>query len=203
MTDTPDGDVAHQKHAFVPPDGYPNKTLCAVCNLGEAAHIVPSEEPTVKPHEIEWCTCGHQKGDHDAAMCCTRCNCTEWDPGDASGRLQEVTGPRASLPFPRPEDAIQDHPFDRPPHTHVIPNVLEEAHRAVYGSRQATHGSPGPNLRRAAVIWTEILGVSVTADQVALCMVGFKLSREVSSHNRENLIDLAGYAEIRQMLEEE
>ena len=38
-------------------------------------------------------------------------------------------------------------------------------------------------------------GLEVTAREAMLCMVGVKMSREVHRHKRDNLVDIAGYAE--------
>jgi hypothetical protein len=47
---------------------------------------------------------------------------------------------------------------------------------------------------RTAKFWSEILGLPVTPEQVALCMIAVKMSREVNAHKRDNLVDIAGYA---------
>lgn len=73
-------------------------------------------------------------------------------------------------------------------------SILEEAHRLVYGDRQEAYGHPADDYGRTAQMWTAILGVPVTAKQAALCMCAVKISREVNSPRRDNLVDLAGYA---------
>lgn len=83
------------------------------------------------------------------------------------------------------------------------PSVCEEADRLVSEERDAKYGHPAANLGRAAVIWAAILGQPVTAEQVALCMAGLKLAREVGGHDRDNLIDLAGYAQLVELIREE
>lgn len=193
MTDAPDGDVASQTHAFVPPEGYPNKTLCAICNLGEAAHIVKPESP-----EDETCICTHTKQKHAtwAGKTVYRecnedgCDCKQWDPGDTSGRLQEVADVIGLTGEIRTAAGKKE-------------NILEEANRIVSGSRQAMYGSPGENFRRIAAMWTEILGVTVDPEDIPLCLIALKLSREIAVSNRDNWVDIAGYARTREMLEEE
>ena len=73
--------------------------------------------------------------------------------------------------------------------------VLEEAQRLVYGERGATYGHPLDDFSRTATIWSALLNVSVTAEQVALCMVALKMSRETYQPKRDNRTDMAGYAE--------
>lgn len=80
--------------------------------------------------------------------------------------------------------------------------VLEEAQRLVYGERQAAYGHPREGFQDAARIWSVILGVEVDPDQVVLCMIGLKIARELASHKRDNLVDIAGYAACLEMLQD-
>ena len=73
--------------------------------------------------------------------------------------------------------------------------VLEEAQRLVYGDRGATYGHPLDDFSRTASMWSALLGVAVTAEQVAMCMILLKLSRETYQPKRDNRTDIAGYAE--------
>lgn len=75
-------------------------------------------------------------------------------------------------------------------------SILEEAHRLVYGDRHDSYGHPFDDYTRTALMWSAILGVSVTAKQAALCMVAVKISRECHEHSRDNLVDMAGYAAV-------
>lgn len=83
------------------------------------------------------------------------------------------------------------------------PSVLFEAEQLVNGPRQATYGSPKTNWERTAKIWSVILGVPVTARQAALCMVGTKLAREVHKSQRDNLVDIAGYIGVVELIDKE
>lgn len=71
--------------------------------------------------------------------------------------------------------------------------ILEEARGLVHGQRQETYGHPLDDFTRTAAIWTAILGCPVTPEQVALCMVGLKISREYHRPGRDNRVDGAGY----------
>jgi len=82
-------------------------------------------------------------------------------------------------------------------------NVLQEANRLVHGNRGADYGHPLDDFSRTAQMWSAIMGRQVTANQVGLCMVAVKLSRECNKPKRDNLVDVAGYAETVQMLKEE
>lgn len=73
-------------------------------------------------------------------------------------------------------------------------NVLQEAERLVYGPRQACYGHPADDFARTAAMWSVILGTHVEPEQVGLCQIALKISREVNAHKRDNLVDIAGYA---------
>lgn len=81
--------------------------------------------------------------------------------------------------------------------------ILEEAQRLVHGDRGANYGHPYDDFSRTAAIWSAILGVQVTPEEVALCMVGLKISREVNKPKRDNVVDGAGYFETLDMVKQE
>ena len=73
--------------------------------------------------------------------------------------------------------------------------VLQEAQRIVYGARQADYGHPFDDFSKTAALWAPILGVNVTPEQVALCMMQVKISRLLNSPgHRDSQVDIAGYA---------
>ena len=74
-------------------------------------------------------------------------------------------------------------------------SVLLEADGLVHGDRNATYGHPLDDFKRTAKIWGAILGIEITPEQVGLCMCGVKISRECNKPKRDNMVDLAGYAE--------
>lgn len=80
----------------------------------------------------------------------------------------------------------------------VAPRVeaLREAARIIAGDRDAQYGGPEDNFNRIAKVWAVILGVEVTAEDVAMCMVGVKLARYASKSGfqPDTWIDIAGYA---------
>ena len=71
--------------------------------------------------------------------------------------------------------------------------LVEEAVRLVHGDRDADYGSPIEDFTRTAALWSGILGHPVTAQDVALCMVCVKLSRQVHKSKQDNLTDSIGY----------
>ena len=81
--------------------------------------------------------------------------------------------------------------------------ILEEAQRLVHGARGSDYGHPLDDFTKTARLWEVILGVEVSPEQVALCMMGVKISRELNAPKRDNMVDLAGYAETLRMVIEE
>lgn len=81
-------------------------------------------------------------------------------------------------------------------------NILEEANKLVYGDRNEDYGHPFDDFSKTATMWSMILGTEVTPEQVGLCMIAVKLSRQINKPKRDNLVDLAGYAATIEMIEE-
>jgi hypothetical protein len=81
--------------------------------------------------------------------------------------------------------------------------ILQEAQRLVHGDRQAAYGHPLDDFTRTAAMWSAILGHAVTAEQVGLCMIAVKVSRQCNAPKRDNMTDAAGYAATVQMVVEE
>lgn len=87
--------------------------------------------------------------------------------------------------------------------------IAQQAEDAVYGPREADYGHPRQNLTTTAVIWTGLLqgagklaeGEYITADDVARCMIGVKLARDVHTPKRDNRVDGAGYFMLLDRLE--
>jgi len=96
---------------------------------------------------------------------------------------------------------IEDDPVlvDTPPH--------EEAAKLVHGARQDNYGHPLDNFTGTAGIWNGILhkklSAPLTAEDIGLCMVGVKLSRETHVPKRDNLVDAHGYLMTYQMVKDE
>lgn len=82
-------------------------------------------------------------------------------------------------------------------------SILMEAQRLVYGDRNEAYGHPLDDFTRTAKMWSAILGFPVSADQVGLCMMAVKISRQCNSRKRDNMVDAAGYAATVQMVLDE
>jgi hypothetical protein len=81
------------------------------------------------------------------------------------------------------------------------------AQRLTMGGRQDEYGHPYDDFARIAALWSTLLGVPVTSQEVGLCMIALKMARLChSTFHRDSLIDIAGYANcldmIRQRAEE-
>lgn len=83
-------------------------------------------------------------------------------------------------------------------------NILDEAKGLVYGDRHDAYGHPYDDFARTGKIWAAILGLDeVTPEQVALCQIAIKISRQCNQPKRDNAVDIAGYADCLQRVVEE
>lgn len=82
-------------------------------------------------------------------------------------------------------------------------STLQEAQRLVHGDRGVAYGHPLDDFSRTAAMWSAILDHPVSAEQVGLCMCAVKISRQCNMPKRDNMVDLAGYAETVQMVIDE
>jgi predicted cobalt transporter CbtA len=80
-------------------------------------------------------------------------------------------------------------------HPHRV-EALREAARIISGDRNKQYGSPEDNFERTAKIWSVILGVPITNEDVAMMMVGLKVARYASKSGfqGDTWVDIAGYA---------
>lgn len=75
--------------------------------------------------------------------------------------------------------------------------ILSEAARLTTTERDKAYGTPRTNHDRIAGIWSVILGIEVTPEQVALCMAGVKIARLVETPTHlDSFIDGAAYFSI-------
>jgi hypothetical protein len=79
-----------------------------------------------------------------------------------------------------------------------LPRVeaLRTAASIITGDRDAQYGGPEENFERIGKIWSVILGVAVTREDVAMMMVGLKVARYASKSGfqPDTWVDIAGYA---------
>jgi hypothetical protein len=73
-------------------------------------------------------------------------------------------------------------------------SVLSEAERIINGSRRQDYGDTYDSFDLIGRLWGDVLGVEVTAEQVALCMIQLKVARWINGQQRDSVVDIAGYA---------
>ena len=83
-------------------------------------------------------------------------------------------------------------------------SILEEAIEIVNGSRRTDYGDPVESFKRIAQM-ANLMSNSNDFTPVKCCIVlmATKLTRESNAHKRDNIVDLAGYGYILQLLEED
>lgn len=81
--------------------------------------------------------------------------------------------------------------------------ILEEAQRIVYGARNDSYGKVSTNFKRIGTMWSAIIDAPVTPEQVGLCMMALKISRQCHKPSRDNLVDCAGYAATLEKMSKE
>jgi hypothetical protein len=92
----------------------------------------------------------------------------------------------------------------------VAETILQEAQRLVHGDRGADYGHPIDDYtctgRLFSAVISKWLGQYVPdmpAEICTLLMAQVKISRQLNKPKRDNMTDLAGYAECTQMIVEE
>lgn len=74
--------------------------------------------------------------------------------------------------------------------------INQTAAEIVSGPRRKSYGDAKSSFERIARSWSDILRAPVSARQVALCMISLKTLRDSNKPKRDNLVDIAGYAEL-------
>lgn len=81
------------------------------------------------------------------------------------------------------------------------PTVLERAAELVDGPRQESYGHPADSFERAAQAWSAVLGHHVSPRAVCQCLIALKLVRDAHSPKEDNIVDIAGYARVIELIE--
>ncbi len=73
--------------------------------------------------------------------------------------------------------------------------ILDAAREAIMRGRESTYGCPEQNFGRAAKMVSAMLGIEVTAANIAQIMICIKLSRlQQTPEHTDSWVDTAGYA---------
>lgn len=73
-------------------------------------------------------------------------------------------------------------------------DILLEAYRLTTGDRQNKYGPPDQDFARIAPMWSALKGIRFEPREVAMFLICVKLSRETHQRQRDNWVDIAGYA---------
>lgn len=100
-----------------------------------------------------------------------------------------VQADAAPAPAPASSSKSQD---TSPPRV----QALREAARLIDSERNVHYGPPSENFDRISRLWSVVLGIDVTSEDVAMCMVAVKMARYASKSGfqADTWIDIAGYA---------
>ncbi len=107
---------------------------------------------------------------------------------------------------PMPEVRLHPAAAELSPTDGADDSILLEAERLTSGDRQDDYGHPRDDFEKAAHMWTAILtnklrpDEKIDAREVPLCMIAVKLARQSHRHKRDNLVDIAGYAQTAAMV---
>ena len=119
-----------------------------------------------------------------------------WDGPNARGSVweREIALRLLGLPVFDAAEPFAPSAYDRE-------TILDEAQRLVHGHRGADYGHPIEDYTRTGRMWGAILGIPDIDPRICcLMMAAVKVSRECNKHKRDNLTDLAGYAECADMV---
>lgn len=72
--------------------------------------------------------------------------------------------------------------------------ILSTAESLINGDRAKDYGDASENFERIGKLWEPVLGVPVSAEQVALCLTQLKVARLITSPtHQDSWVDAAGY----------
>ena len=81
-----------------------------------------------------------------------------------------------------------------------VTQVLDTAKKVVSGPRRKAYGDAEESFTRIAALWNSYLDLELTAHDVSMMMILLKVSREKANHGEDNLVDIAGYAALANIL---
>lgn len=83
-------------------------------------------------------------------------------------------------------------------------SITLEANGLVFGDRNADYGHPLDDFDCTAALWNAYLRkrgleAGLVGEDIGMLMILLKVSRQAGKNKRDNLVDIAGYAETVQM----
>jgi hypothetical protein len=82
-------------------------------------------------------------------------------------------------------------------------NILDKANDILGGERNEQYGDPVYNFKKISNMVYDMTNRYIAPEDCCSVLMAVKLVRESYKHKEDNLIDLAAYAAIRQMIIEE
>ena len=82
-------------------------------------------------------------------------------------------------------------------------SILDKAKDIRAGSRQSDYGDAVTNFKRIATIASIASDKEITAVDAVNVLIAVKIVREAFHHKEDNLVDLCGYADIKNLIMEE
>lgn len=126
----------------------------------------------------------------------TPCDCESCKAARSYWGRMNMTQQGSSLHSPSPEQLAER----RNPEVQRAKPMLHRAEELINGARQQDYGDKLRNFAQIAAYWNAHLmyklapGQSITAEDVALCMIGVKAARLAKSPTHaDSVIDIAGY----------
>lgn len=81
-------------------------------------------------------------------------------------------------------------------------SILSEAENIVNGDRQNDYSDPIKNFENISKIASVMIGKEITPSECCKVLMAVKLARQSYKHKRDNLVDLCGYSEILNRIED-
>ena len=84
----------------------------------------------------------------------------------------------------------------------ITESILLEAETIVNGERQSKYGPPAEHWGRVCAVYNALTDHGMDEEEAMLFMLCLKLVREGFNPQRDNLVDICGYAEIKSRISE-
>jgi hypothetical protein len=83
-----------------------------------------------------------------------------------------------------------------------VKSILTEAESIVNGDRDVQYGNPNEAFKEYSNILEATFGIKLTPAEICKVQIAIKLGRLKYKHKRDSVVDLCGYAEILNRLED-